>query len=149
MDIREYPAVKIHQFVFLMDKLMDRELRKAGDLSFAQFMILGAIQFKPGLSQKDIATLRQTTEAAVSRHIASLVKKGFVVATQNAKNRKEHILKLTPKGKLLFKKDVRIAKKTFDFVGSQLSSKQTTELSKSFDSLLSVLRKEFPEFDCA
>ncbi len=149
MDIREYPAVKIHQFVFLMDKLMDRELRKTGDLSFAQFMILGAIHFKPGLSQRDIAIARQTTEAAVSRHITSLAKKGFVVAKRNAKNRKEHILKLTKKGQSLFEKDVRVAKKTFDSVGSHLSKKQTIELSKSFDILLSVLQKEFPEFDCA
>lgn len=149
MDIREYPAVKIHQFVFLMDKLMDRELRKAGDISFAQFMILGAIQFKPGLSQKDIASLRQTTEAAVSRHVASLLKKGFITASQNAKNRKEHILKLTSKGRGLFEKGLSIATKNFDSISSHLSKKQALELSKSFDILLSVLIKEFPELDCA
>ena len=148
MDLRDHPAVKIHRFVFLMDKLMDRELKKAGGLSFAQFMILASVRTKPGLSQKMIANARQTTEAAVSRHVVSLVEKGFLSSKINTKDRKAHELTLTSKGLARFQKDSQVAERTMNHVFSQVSQKDTTVLTKSLTILVDTLRAEFPDCIC-
>lgn len=148
MDLRNHPAVKIHRFVFLMDKLMDRELKKAGGLSFAQFMILLSVHTKPGLSQKMIASARQTTEAAVSRHIASLIEKGFVTSTISSKDRKVHELTLTKKGEDRYRKDLQVAESTMNHVFSQIRESEAEKLAKSLDVLVETLRAQFPDCVC-
>lgn len=148
MDLRTHPAVKIHRFVFLMDKLMDREQKKAGGLSFAQFMILASVHLKPGLSQKMIATARQTTEAAVSRHIASLIQKRFLVSTISKKDRKVHELNLTVLGKKRFSVDSKVAESTMDHVFSKLSQGDTEQLTRSLTVLVDTLKEEYPDCIC-
>lgn len=148
MNVRNHPAVKIHRFVFLMDKLMDQELKKAGGLSFAQFMILANIHSKPGLSQKMIARARQTTEAAVSRHIASLIEKGLVASQVNSKDRKVHELTLTKLGLDRYQKDSQVAETTMNHVFSQISKSGIETLTKSLDTLVDTLKAQFPDCVC-
>ncbi len=148
MHVGNHPAIKVHQFVILLDKLLDRELKKTNMISFSQFMILAAVNFHPGLSQKMIANARQTTEAAVSRHVVSLVKKGFLTTSVNSKDRKVHVLKLSPKGKKLFSQGSQVVEKTMNHVFNQLPKQNIDDLVKSFDIMLTTLQVEFPDLSC-
>lgn len=96
-----HPILKIHKFIFLAEKLLDRELRRDSAISFSQYRMISVIAQSPGISQKKIALVQETTEAAVSRHIDVLQKMQYVALTTNSNNRKEHNLHLTQTGKAL------------------------------------------------
>ena len=137
--------LKIHKFMFLADKLLDRELQINFEVSFSQFRVLAVICKNPGISQKHIALIQETTQAAVSRHIDILNKRKYVALTTNSNNRKEHNLHLTKNGKDLFSKALTFVEKESDSLLNKVGEKKKLELGKMFDILVDAVRKEYGE----
>ncbi len=146
MNLEDSPIFKIHKCMFLAEKLIDKELTGAFDVSFSQFRVLHVINCNPGVSQKRVAFIQDTTQAAVSRHIDVLADEGFVALATNSGNRKEHNLHLTQKGKDLFEKMFAFVDKKFRGIHSALGKKHTKELDDISEVLILTIRKEYGDW---
>lgn len=102
---------KIRNFLFGFGRRVDRTLREALDMSVPQFGILAAIADSPKGTQAVLAHMRQVTPAAVSKHMNILLSRKLVTRTENRRDRREHAVHLTPKGKTVFTKCMRIFQK--------------------------------------
>lgn len=143
------PMIKIHKFMFLAHKMLDKELLKLFGISFSQFRILAAVLYHPGISQRQIADFEELTEAAVSRHIAGLTTKGYIVLVPNTKNKKQHILELTKSGKILSTRAMAVVEEKGEMLLGSLSLTEQNTISKSFDTLIDKVRSDTKmAFDC-
>lgn len=142
MSFEDNPMLKIHKFMFLADKFLDRELHSHFEISFSQFRVISIINHKPGISQKQVARTQETTEAAVSRHIDVLEKMNYVALTTNSNNRKEHNLYLTKRGQKLFGKTFIFVEKKAEALLGKIDKIKRSELEKTLDVLLSTVREE-------
>jgi len=143
MNLEDSPIIKIHKFMFLTEKLIDKELSGNFDVSFPQFRVLHVIHGHPGISQKHVAFIQDTTQAAVSRHIDTLADIGFVALATNSGNRKEHNLHLTQKGKDLFEIMLTYVEKKLHGIHKALGRKHTEELDDISEVLILTIRKEY------
>ncbi len=149
MDKQLNPMIKIHKFMFLAHKMLDKELMKHCGISFSQCKILAAVLYHPGISQRQIADFEELTEAAVSRHISGLSTKGYILLVPNTKNKKQHILELTKQGTLMCKNALTIVEKKGEALLSTLSVSQQKTISDSFDTLIDKVRSDSKiVFDC-
>lgn len=143
MSIEENSILKIHRFACILEKLFDRELLEKFGVSFSQFRIMIMIEKCPGSSQKLIASMQDTTQAAVSRQMEALARDGLVALGTNSTNRKEHNLHLTHKGTKMFEKMIKYANRHLGETLNTLNKKQKTELDNISDILLSNVRREY------
>lgn len=118
---------QLYKLTFLMMRLAEQTLRDSTDLTFGQFKLLMALRRHGQISQKTVAKFHGLTEAAVSRTINDMVKQKLLTQTANPLNRREHLLKLTPKGESQ-------ALKTHEL------------LNRKFATLFSVLGRKKPQF---
>lgn len=146
MNLEDSPIFKIHKFMFLTEKLIDKELCDQFDVSFSQFRVLHVIHRNPGISQKHIAFIQDTTQAAVSRHIDVLADVGFVALATNSGNRKEHNVHLTVKGKTLLEKMHDYVEKKMKNIHKALGQKGTKDLDDISDVLILTIRKEYGDW---
>lgn len=144
-SLQHNSILKIHKFIFLAEKLLDRELRKGFTVSFSQFRMLSVIAYCPGISQKKIALIQETTEAAVSRHIDVLQKLQYVALTTNSNNRKEHNLHLTKSGQSLHGKTITFVDVKMDSLLNTIDEQKRLELSEVFDILVDTVRREYDD----
>lgn len=93
---------KIHQAVFLLDKMSDQILQTHLKIGFSQFLVLMALADQPKVPQKHVAKFLDQTQAAVSRQVDLLVDLGLVQRDKNPKSRREYILSLTKLGQKKF-----------------------------------------------
>jgi DNA-binding MarR family transcriptional regulator len=141
-NLEENPILKIQKFIFLTEKLLDRELSLKFAVSFSQFRVLAVIHFHPGLSQKDIASFQDTTQAAISRHIVMLEKDGLVALGTNTENRKEHNLHLTKKGSELLEKALKFVELKLNKFLKKLEPKRARDLDTIAEDLIFAIREE-------
>lgn len=119
--------VKLHKVTFLLDRITDSTLQKGMGLSFSHFLILMALGRRT-LSQRDIAEFHGITEAAVSRQIELLRKKGFLDRQTDATNRRKHVIVLTRRGELQLAKALTLLQKKFDTVMNVWSKREQEQL---------------------
>ncbi|OHA88108.1 MAG: hypothetical protein A2741_01320 [Candidatus Zambryskibacteria bacterium RIFCSPHIGHO2_01_FULL_43_27] len=143
MSIEENPILKIQRFVFILEKHFDRELLENFDISFSQFRIMAMIEKCPGSSQKLIANMQDTTQAAVSRQIEALARHGLVALGTNSTNRKEHNLHLTHKGTVVFEGMIKHANRLLNHTQNTLNKRQKVEFAAISEALLEMVRKEY------
>lgn len=131
------PIFKIHKFVLLSEKNLDKILQSEIDLSFSQSMILVHIAHHPDTSQRNVAYERYITPAAVSRHIETLEALGFISRIDNEANRREHMLQITKRGEEI----VKFAEKMIDLemknMSDRLSRDEIDQINDVFERLLS------------
>ncbi len=124
------------KLVFLLDKLAERVLQEKLDLTVSQFRMLMAINYKKGLSQKDIASFWEVSEAAVSRQLENLKDKGLIISEKNKNNRRENILKLTKKGHDHLEKASKLIDSKYEQIYKAISQKEKEVLVGSLEKLL-------------
>jgi MarR family transcriptional regulator, organic hydroperoxide resistance regulator len=142
MNPEDSPILKIHKFIFLTEKLLDRELASQYDVSFSQFRVLSVISRNPGISQKKIATIQEMTQAAISRHIDVLERMHYVALATNSMNRKEHNLHLTQRGSELYLSAHGFVSDRSRSLLDALAARQRNDLQAIFDILLGEVRRE-------
>jgi MarR family transcriptional regulator for hemolysin len=143
------PALKLHRFVFLLEKLADQTLQQEAEMTFSQCMILRSLGINPDCSQRSIARCRDLTQAAVSRQVETLREKKLVLRKENAQNRREHILTLTAAGQKKLDQGMAIIQREFDAVFKAVSAAERTQLESAVDKLLESLKrmKDTPSCD--
>ena len=128
----------LHKVVFLLDKRADRELQDKLGITFSQFKIVTAIDHKD-VSQKDIASYWDMTEAAVSRQIELLLEKHIVAKEENKDNRREHKLTLTQSGKKLLDQGQEVIERGLEDIYNTLTKEERDTVNGVLQKLLSVL----------
>jgi DNA-binding MarR family transcriptional regulator len=136
-------ALKLHRIHFLLDRLSDHVLQEKHDVTFSQFMTLFAIRRCDGVSQRQVADVQDVTEAAVSRHIESLEKAGFLNSSENPRNRREHALTLTELGLRVLTEASETLSASLKTVFKKLSATDKKVLDQSLDIVLATIRIEY------
>jgi DNA-binding MarR family transcriptional regulator len=131
------PILKIHKFVFLAEKALDRRLQHDVGLSFSQAMILVHVAHHPHISQRHVAYERDITPAAVSRHIEALVEAGLISRFDREQNKREHVLEVTLRGRGIVKTAEEVLEEEIDALMRQLSRDDVQKVDSVFDRLLS------------
>jgi len=92
----------LHRAALLNERLADRELTAAIGVGRTQFLVLRTVHEAPELaaSQQMLADHLGLTKAAVSRHIISAERQGWLT-TNTEHSRREHSLALTTTGRSL------------------------------------------------
>ena len=138
----------IHKAVFLLDKLADRVLGERLDLTYSQFRMLLAVNHRGAVSQKDIAKFWEVTEAAVSRQLEVLRVKGLVGIAENAKDRRAHVIALTPKGKEKLNTAIRSIDQAYEEVYQVVKPGERRVLVEVLGKLLRKMCEEHQSFFC-
>lgn len=131
------PILKIHKFVFLAEKALDRRLQHDVGLSFSQCMILVHVAHNPHISQRHVAYERDITPAAVSRHIEALVEAGLISRFDREQNKREHVLEVTIRGRGVVKTAEEVLEEEIEALMKQLSHDDVKRVDSVFDRLLS------------
>lgn len=134
--MRGGPILKIHKFIFLAEKALDRRLQSDIGLSFSQCMILVHVAHNPHISQRHVACERDITPAAVSRHIEALVASGLISRFDKLANKREHVLEVTLRGLGIVKSAEEILDEEIDALMHELSNDEVKKVEKLFDLLL-------------
>lgn len=131
------PILKIHKFVFLAEKSLDKRLQRDLSLSFSQCMILVHVAHNPHISQQHVAYERDITPAAVSRHIEALVSAGLISRFDKAHNKREHVLDVTLRGRGVVKTAEEILEEEMDILMNEIPLDEVARVDSLFDRLLS------------
>lgn len=73
------------------------------DINMNTVVLMHALDPKGTVSQHDIAHRLQISDAAISRQIALLTKKEYIIAKQDPSNRRKMLISMSPKGARLLK----------------------------------------------
>jgi len=136
IELHHPHILKIHKFMFLASKSIDKILDEVLNIGFSQSMILMYINTHPKTSQRDISSNRNITPAAVSRHIDILIQKEYIQLKENKLNRREHILEISPKGEDVLYQIINIVNDQLDIICHDLDKKEIAEVDKIFTKLL-------------
>jgi len=130
---------KLHKVVFLLDRVMHRALQAELDLTFSQFLILMAVKRHGHVSQRHVASFLMLTDAAVSRQIELAFSAKLIEKAENPDNRRESILSLTSKGKLLLERARDTLKTISDTYFSSLTHSEHEVVDTALTKLLAAL----------
>ncbi len=122
--------LQIHSLLEWATKEIDRVLDESLDIGFSQCMILMYLAQNPKVSQRDISYERNITPAAVSRHIVSLSRRGYVVLQENRDNRREHVVELSVIGEDVIDHAARIIDRELSRIFGDLTPEELRVLEK-------------------
>ncbi len=87
---------RLHQ---ISTQIFMQRVREAGhDLTPVQFAALDALRHAPGIDQASLADAVAKDRATIGAVVDRLVQKGLVARSENRRDRRARILRLTPKG---------------------------------------------------
>lgn len=132
-------VVRLHKIVFILDRRAHQLIRDRLGLAYSQFMIIMALKHRGRISQVHLAEASGLTAAAISRKVNDLVIKGFVRDQVNPRNRRQHVLTLTPAGERAAGKAQEALGGAFDSIFRRLSRPEQTALDRGLQALLDRL----------
>ncbi|MCA9344404.1 winged helix-turn-helix transcriptional regulator [Candidatus Saccharibacteria bacterium] len=133
-------ANQIDQIAFLLARHADQTLQERLGFGFSQFKIFEILQFSPNLQQKQIAGKLSQTEASVSRQIKLSQSQMLLNVYINPKNKREHLISLTPKGERMSREAENILDTFHRSIFSKLSAKQQESLSRDLAEIYFTLK---------
>lgn len=139
---------KVRKLGFLLDRIAAQTLEEQLRISLAQFRLLMLLRRHGDVSQKAIASFHGLTEAAISRQVDVLMRKGFITRRVNPANRRERLLGLTRKGTAETDKARQLLHAEVDPLFDVLSSVERAQFMKSIDRLLGAIWKDGSRWWC-
>lgn len=119
----------LHHISAVLARNSDQILQEQLGIGFSQFKILLILQQKSGVQQKQIATALGQTEASISRQIRLLQDSGLLTSTVHPNNRRQHIIRLTPKGLKVIDRAMQILNGYHAPVFARLNERQQSQLA--------------------
>lgn len=139
MDLSEFsPAVigyLLTHTATVVDRQADQVLQERLGIGTSQFRILRTLQQAHHSQQRELADHLGQTEASISRQAKLLREKGFVSTQVNPKNKREHIMQLTPKGVQITEAAQEVMGQYFVPIFAKLTAKDQTQLRSSLQVL--------------
>lgn len=128
-------AMHLHRVTYMMDKLGERVLQDNHSLTLSQFFVLMQMIEKP-VCQRELASGIGVTPAAISRHVAVLMKRGYLQRTPHESDRRYGYVEVTAAGQTAF----RDAEKSLDAFFTQkygaLSSAEKADIDRALGRLM-------------
>ena len=128
-------AYRLHNFVFLFDKIADDVLQREHGITLSQFVVLKILTHTHDCKQKKIADNLHMTEGAISRQIERLREQGLITRTTNKTNRREHEINVTEKGMEVRKNAIETLSKEMAFIGQALSNEEMSQFENAIEKL--------------
>lgn len=88
----------LHHTGDMLERQLDQTLQEQLGIGMSQYRILALLSEGAEQGQRMVAQNLGQTEAAVSRQVGLLGKKGYIQGRINEKNRRQHLIAITPKG---------------------------------------------------
>ncbi len=104
-------------------------------IGLAQYKVLAVLVKKQSVTQKEIATTLDQTEASVSRQLSAMFDDGLVKSEPKKGDRRVHLISLTPRGKRIAKKAAGALTKANKEVFAKLSRQQKNHLAAILEKL--------------
>lgn len=129
-------ANRIDHIAFLLARHSDQVLQEQLGIGYSQYKIMSIIQNATNLQQKQIADKLSQTEASISRQVKLSESQMLLRVYINPKNKREHLISLTPKGERLTLEADNILESFHSTVFDKLSVKQKDALDKLLTDIL-------------
>ncbi len=120
--------------------LLDSGLKPLG-LTRQEVGIMRIIAEKGPRTQQDIAKINWSDRTTIVNLLDGLENKGLTIRTKNEKDRRSHIIFLTPKGNKVFSRAKRIIQKQLDQFLTPLDATEVASLKLSLLRILSHHRR--------
>lgn len=121
----------------------NRSLEREYDMGIAQCKILWMLKSHPeGVPQKTIAEWLFQTEATVSRQMQMLMNKGLLESTVPPSDRRQHLVRLTPKGQEFAAEAMQCVEQTHSKVFAVLSRQEQAEFDRILTKLFEAADQE-------
>lgn len=108
IDAIELPVGKLIQILAKSQSLFLNNRLKEIDINTAQFQVLYEIDNDSKINQEKIASRSNTNKGAIARSISKLEENGLVERKTDENNRRQNIITLTGKGKIVLDKAIEI-----------------------------------------
>lgn len=118
---------------FILARHSEQVLQEQLGIGFAQYKILMVLEWNPEVRQRWIANRLSQTEAGVSRQIKILTKLGLISHGVNPHNRRNHSVRLTPKGIRLTDKATEILNRYHQPMFDKIRSKHLQEFNQTLN----------------
>lgn len=128
-------AYRLHNFVFLFDKIADDVLQREHDITLSQLVVLKILTHKKDCKQKNIAENLHMTEGAISRQIERLRERGLITRTTNKNNRREHEINCTEEGMSVREDAMKTLSKEMAFIGKALNDNEMEHFENAIEKL--------------
>jgi len=116
-------TVKILDYV-IQESLKYNEL----DLTKEQMIVLKKLHDKDGLNQNDLAFLTLRNKSSLTRLLAKMESKNYILRKQSKKDKRVNHVFLTPFGKEIFLKTKPVIKKMITNIESSISKKEKDQI---------------------
>lgn len=104
--------LQVRRLASLMERSGEATFREHLGISLAQFLVLSVIDAYPGsLNQQAIADRLGLTKGTVSRQIEAAVAAGLMTVEVSARSRRDHSVRLTPRGTRLVRRGDRVVER--------------------------------------
>lgn len=128
-------AYRLHNFVFLFDKIADDVLQSEHGITLSQFVVLKILTHRKDCKQKNIAEKLHMTEGAISRQIERLRERGLITRTTKANNRREHEINCTSEGIKIRDEAIKTLSEKMSFISQALSTKEMSDFENAVEKL--------------
>lgn len=129
----------IHHLAFVLARKSEQALEERLGIGISQFRILSSIDNNPKYRQRDIAEGLNQTEAGISRQMKVMSQQGLLTVATSSRDHRQHILKLTPKGKKMLLAGQDILNSLYDDMQKGMNPKQVQEIVESAKKLHAAL----------
>lgn len=127
-----------------IDAEIEQVLNEGFDITLADFQTLLPIAVLTTCTQKDVALFNLVSEAAVSRKIQELIRRGLVKKKRDKNDTRKSLLSLTTKGSLLVVKIQSRVVKRMEQVFAQLPKNARREVSDGLQIMIQLLAQHSP-----
>ncbi len=126
-----------HIFASAVNDLMEERLKAVSgeQLSFSQLKLLKLVARTESYKIGEVAAFLRVSNAAASKAVDRLVRRGFLVRNQVADDRRAVELALTSPGRRLLEQYEEVTRKTLDEVFGQVSEGRLEQTAELLDAL--------------
>jgi DNA-binding MarR family transcriptional regulator len=119
----------------VLSKQCDQLLEEQLGIRLSQYKILMVLEWNPRIEQRVIANSLGQTEAAISRQIKLMIKKGLLTSKIDTANKKRHISMPTPLGMQITEAAESLIKNNFQKDYQAIGDNNIVELNRDLQEL--------------
>lgn len=123
------------------NKLVVRSMKDEG-VGSGEFDLIHLVRKNPGLSQKQISKELHMDKGSVTRRIANLERKGYLVRKPNPDDKRSYLVYATPQAESLKYSKAHIEATFYEYVLYELSDEDRAEFARLLDRVYDVAREE-------
>ncbi len=131
---------QLHSLIKAIDNRGAQILQQEMGIGFSQFKILSTLSKQTNVSQAALAECLSISPPAISRQVELMLGKALIDSYKNPKNRRQHMLSLTPLGANTLKQAWDILDVRFGDVVAVLDQDEQKQLVATLDKLYQQLR---------